>query len=323
VRGLIERPIAQMVRLVDDVIDAGRIRNGTLPIRKVPFEVADAVRRGVEQSRQQDEGGGHKLEVSLPSQLAYVDGDPIRLAQVVTQLLHYAAKNAPEGGIIKIAAQRNDNDVVISIHDAGIGMVMEHVSNAHETRAQAARSEQRTDAGLGIGLELVRGIVGLHGGTLTVRGAGKGSEFQVRIPVSTAPVHRQLGTLADCEQHPGRRRELLVASKNLEEAEWLAHELRDMGHWTNTAQDGFEALRMVSTIRFDAALLDVELPKLNGFDTVRRIRRAPGGRDIVLVALTDWTQDDDVPRALDAGFDQHLTKPVDRSALESLLAALG
>jgi CheY-like chemotaxis protein len=215
--------------------------------------------------------------------------------------------------------------VIVSVTDSGIGIAPEHLPHVFEMFSQVDSALERSQGGLGIGLSLVRGLVEMHGGTVEARseGLGKGSEFVVRLPVLNESPARQTEQPRGDEGGAARpRRRILVADDNRDAADSLAMILRLAGHEVHAAHDGREAVEAAAWFRPDVALLDIGMPKLNGYEACRRIREQPWGMNIVLVAITGWGQEEDKRRASEAGFDHHLTKPVDPAALEPLLATL-
>jgi PAS domain S-box-containing protein len=322
-RGMMERQLGLMVRLIDDLLDVSRITRGKLQLRKERVELAAVIRSAVEAARPAIEAQAHELTVTLPDEPLRLDADPVRLAQVVLNLLTNAAKYTEKGGRIGLSAERRDSEVVVSVRDTGIGISAEHLPQLFEMFAQVASALERSQGGLGIGLALVRGLVELHGGSVEARsgGPGTGSEFLVRLPVAEA--------LAEAPPEPGGESEparsgrpcrILVVDDIRDTADSLATLLGLMGHDVRTAHDGPEAIQAAATFHPNVVLLDIGLPTMNGYDAARRIRAQASGRTLVLIALTGWGQAEDKRRAQEAGFDHHLTKPVDPAALEKLLA---
>jgi CheY-like chemotaxis protein len=313
-----------MVRLIDDLLDVSRITRGKLQLRKERVELASVVRSAVEGSRPLVETSGHQLTITLPPEPVSLDADPTRLAQVLGNLLTNAAKYTDRGGHICLRAERCGGEVAVSVRDSGIGIAAEHLPRVFEMFAQAAPALERSQGGLGIGLSLVKGLVEMHGGRVEARseGTGKGSEFVVRLPISCGPP-------APESPHPGGEgttprpaRRILVADDNRDAADSLAMMLRLYGHEVHAVHDGQEAVEAAEWFRPDVALLDIGMPKLNGYDACRRIRAQPWGQGILLVATTGWGQEEDKRRAMEVGFDRHLTKPVAHADLEKLLAGV-
>ncbi len=324
-RSLMERQMAVMVRLIDDLLDVSRITRGKLPLRRERVDLASVVQSAVEGSRPLIETSAHRLTVSLPPEPIYLDADPTRLAQVFANLLTNAAKYTDKAGHIWLTAGRHEGEVVVSVRDTGIGIAAEHLPRLFEMFSQVAPALERSQGGLGIGLSLVKGLVEMHGGRIEARseGPGKGSEFVVRLPVAgdvPAPETPAPGSGERATARPRRR--ILLADDNRDAADSLAMMLRLAGHEVHATHDGQEAVEAAEWFRPDVALLDLGMPRMNGFEAARRIREQPWGRSVILVAITGWGQDEDKRRASEAGFDHHLTKPVDPAALEKLLAGL-
>jgi PAS domain S-box-containing protein len=325
-RNIMERQLSQMVRLVDDLLDISRITTGKLQLRRERVELVTVVQSAAEAVRPLIDAQAHELTVALPQEPVYLDADPTRLAQVISNLLSNAAKFTDKGGHIWLTAQRQDGDVVLSVQDTGIGISAEDLPHIFEIFSQVAPALERSQGGLGIGLSLVRGFVELHGGNIQARsaGLGKGSEFSLRLPVVERPAPQALqpGTRQHQQSRCVPKSRILVVEDNRDSADSLALLLRLMGYDTHTAQDGFEAVQTAATIRPEVILLDIGLPRMNGYEAARCIRNQVGGTNIVLIALTGWGQEEDKRRAIAAGFDHHLTKPLDPAALENLLATL-
>jgi PAS domain S-box-containing protein len=324
-RRMMERQLAQMVRLIDDLLDISRITRGKLQLRKERVELAAAVQTAVEATRSFIDAQAHQLTVTLPCEPVPLDADPMRLAQVFSNLLHNAAKYTEKGGHIWLTAEQRGGEVVVSVRDTGIGIAGEHLAHIFEMFSQVAPALERSQGGLGIGLALIRGLVELHGGRVEARsaGPGRGSEFMVCLPVVETPVQARPEASGDREQsRAGPKCRILVADDLRDSADSLAMMLRLAGHDTQTAHDGLEAVQAAATFRPDVVVLDIGMPKMNGYEAARHIRQQPWGKHMVLVALTGWGQEEDKRRAMEAGFDHHLTKPVEPVALEKLLAGL-
>ncbi|VTT98138.1 histidine kinase : Chemotaxis protein methyltransferase CheR OS=Polaromonas naphthalenivorans (strain CJ2) PE=4 SV=1: PAS_9: PAS_4: PAS_9: PAS_4: PAS_9: PAS_8: PAS_4: PAS_8: PAS_3: PAS_3: HisKA: HATPase_c: Response_reg [Gemmataceae bacterium] len=321
-RAMMERQLGQMVHLIDDLLDVSRITRGKLRLRRERVELESVVRAAVETARPVIEASGHEFTAALPPGPVYLDADPVRLAQVLSNLLTNAAKYTGRGGRIQLTAVRVGGEVAVSVADTGIGIAPEHLPRLFEMFSQVSSALERSQGGLGIGLALVRGLVEMHGGTVGARseGPGKGSEFVVRLPVADGPpARREPGAGREpASAGPGRR--VLVADDNRDAADSLAMMLRLRGHEVHTAYDGRAAVEAAARLRPDVAVLDIGMPGLTGYDAARRIRAESWGRDMTLVAVTGWGQEEDKRRATEAGFDRHLTKPVDPAALEEFLA---
>jgi signal transduction histidine kinase/DNA-binding response OmpR family regulator len=320
---VIARQVEQMVRLVDDLLDISRISGGKIHLRKEPVDVALAVARAVETSQPLITARKQELQVSLPPEPIVVDADLVRLAQVLSNLLNNAAKYTGEGGNISLMIIREDNDAVFRVRDNGIGISPEMLSQVFDLFAQASRSLDRSQGGLGIGLTLVRRLVELHGGSVQAQsdGANRGSEFVVRLPISTRPLSEREPSKNGSRMQVVAPRRILIVEDMPDVAKSLARLLRLVGHHVVTALDGRSALEELSTSTFDVVLLDIGLPGMDGFEVARAVRRQPCADSLVLVALTGYGQEDDRLRSREAGFDYHLTKPVDFDTLLGILAS--
>lgn len=321
---LMDRQIVQMVRLVDDLLDVSRISRGKIELRKNRIELLSAITDVVEATRSLSQSMEHELTTSLPSHPIYLNADPIRLAQLVGNLLHNACKFTPNGGRVSLTVERDADRAILRVKDTGVGIEASQLPHIFEMFMQGDTSLERSQSGLGIGLTLVQQLVEMHGGTVEAdsAGAGQGSEFVVRLPIPTdEPVHQKPEPNV---KHPpikfvGR---ILVVDDNRDSAASLAALLKLSGNTTLTAFDGLEALEVGATFCPDVVLLDIGLPELNGYDTARRMREEPWGREVVLIALTGWGKEEDRRRSSEAGFNSHLVKPVDFSQLNALLADL-
>jgi PAS domain S-box-containing protein len=321
---MMERQLGQMVRLIDDLLDVSRISRGMIVLRKERVELAKVVQGAVETSRPLIDRSSHELTLRLPEEPVYVDADRTRLAQALSNLLSNAAKYTDRGGHIWMTVEREGNDSVISVKDTGIGIPASMLPKVFEMFTQMDRSLEKSQGGLGIGLTIVKRLVEMHGGSVEVRseGHGMGSEFIIRLPVVLSIVH---GREEDGDHQPAQqkaRRRILVVDDNVDAASSLALMLKMMGNDVRTAHDGLEAVEEAAAFRPELVLLDIGMPKVNGYDACRRIREQPGGKNIVIVALTGWGQDEDKRRSQEAGFNIHLVKPVEPAVLEQLLAEL-
>ncbi len=321
---MMERQVDQMVRLVDDLLDVSRISRGKIELRRERVELASVVHHAVEAARSFTESTGHELTVTLPPNPVYLNADPTRLAQVMGNLLHNAFKFTAEGGHVRLTAQREGELAVIRVRDTGIGIGADELPRIFDMFMQADTSLERSVSGLGIGLTLVKYLVNLHDGSVDVHsaGVGQGSEFVVSLPimVETPSLPTPEPTLS--ESLPKKARRILVVDDNRDSATSLATLLKLAGHQTHTAYDGIEAVDAAAAFKPDVVLLDIGLPKLNGYEAARKIRQQPNGTDLVLVALTGWGQEKDRQKSRDAGFNTHMVKPVDLNALMQLLASL-
>jgi signal transduction histidine kinase/CheY-like chemotaxis protein len=324
-RAVMERQLGQMVRLIDDLLDLSRITEGRIELRRGRIDLAAAVQDAVETSRPLIAERGHDLAVVLPPRPVHVDGDRTRLAQVFANLLNNSAKYTACGGRIRLTVEPQGSDAVVKVADTGAGIPTERLRDIFEMFTQVDRSSEHAQGGLGIGLNLVQRLVELHGGRVEAHsdGPGTGSEFVVRLPTMLPPARGQQADDGDGARAGGPcRHRILVVDDNRDGADSLALMLGIMGHDTRTAYDGLEAVAAAGEFRPAVVLLDLGLPRLNGYEACRRIRALPGGEGVVLIAQTGWGQDDDKARSKEAGFNFHIVKPVDPSALEKLLAGL-
>ena len=321
-KDVIARQVAVMVRLVDDLLDVSRISRNKLDLRKQRVDLAQIMENAVESSRPLIERCGHELTVDLPPSSTTLDADPVRLAQVFSNLLNNAAKYTRRGGHIWLGARLEGHNVVVSVRDNGVGISAEMLARIFDMFTQVDQSRDQSQGGLGIGLTLARRLVEMHDGSIEVRSAGvdQGSEFTVRLPLSVQPqAEPQRPSIAPrADALSGCR--ILVVDDNKDSANSLAMVLRRKANEIRTAYDGLEAVQAAEDFRPELVLLDIGLPKLNGYEVARRIREQPWGEHVILVALTGWGQDEDRRRSQDAGFDFHFVKPVELSALENLLA---
>ncbi len=320
---MIERQVGQIVRLVDDLLDVSRMSRGKIELRRGRIELASTVNHAVEAVRPLCNSMNHELTVTLPQQPIYLNGDPTRLAQVVGTLLNNACKFTDKGGRIWLTVERGGEQAVMRVRDTGIGIAAEELPRIFEIFVQVDSSLERSASGLGIGLTLAKTLVEMHGGTMEVHsaGIGQGSEFVVRLPIMVdAPKPPPEPTVSEPTTTTACR--ILVVDDNRDSATSLATLLKLTGNETHTAHDGLEAVEAAATFRPDVVLLDIGLPKLNGFEVARRIREQPWSKGMMLVALTGWGQDEDRRKSQEAGFDHHMVKPVDYAALMKLLASL-
>ncbi len=324
-QAIIERQVEHMRRLLDDLLDVSRITRGTLILRRTPVDLAAVVAAAQESARPLIESRGHTLALQLPRRRVRLLADPVRLAQVLANLLINAAKYTDDGGHIELEARREGRELAVVVRDNGIGISAKMMPRMFTLFAQASPALERSEGGLGIGLSLVRGLVELHGGTVSAhsRGPGQGSEFVVRLPIGELQETEGLdepGAPAPAGSRPLR---LLVADDNRDSAATCAALLEASGHEVSVAHTGREAFDLACRLQPDALLLDIGMPELNGYELARQIRGTRWGRRALLIAITGWGQEQDKQRALAAGFDRHLTKPVNPNGLETLLQDAG
>jgi len=320
-RTVIDRQVTHMTRLVDDLLDASRITSGKIILERKPVPVALVVETAADSSRPSIDARKHTLDIDLPAEPLQVDGDPVRLSQVVLNLLNNAAKYTPEEGKIRLAVEKIGGEVLIRVMDTGIGIPADLLPRVFDLFTQGDRSLDRSEGGLGIGLTLVRRLVEMHGGSVEAysEGPGLGSEFLVRLPLLTVPQELPGGEATELPQQTGPRRVLLI-DDNRDAVESMTVLLELWGHEVRIAYNGPDALALAAEFRPDAALLDIGLPGMTGYEVAQRLRELPGWREVMLVAVTGYGQDEDLRRSREAGFDHHLTKPVEPAMLQSLLA---
>jgi signal transduction histidine kinase/CheY-like chemotaxis protein len=323
-REIINRQTKHLGRLVDDLLDVSRITRGTIELRKGRVDVATIVKNAVETSQPQFDQVGQRLRVNLPDEPIFIDADPMRMAQVFANLLNNAAKYTEPRGRIELTVKREGPEVAISIKDNGIGIPKPMLDAIFDMFAQVDRSLERAHGGLGIGLTIVKCLVEMHGGTVEARseGHGKGSEFIVRQPIVTAPVEDKPAGGGEEPLPTISRRRILVVDDNRDAASSLAMLLKILGHETQMAHEGQEALDLAATYQPEIVLLDIGMPQMSGYDVCRRLREQPTGSEMVIVAVTGWGQDSDRQRSVEAQFDGHMVKPVEPRALIEMLASL-
>ena len=336
---VLARQVGQMVRLVDDLLDAARINRGKIDLRKGRVDVSAVVLDAVEVARPLCDGLKHELTVTLPSDPVFLHADPARLAQIVGNLLNNACKFTARGGHIWLTVEREGisnpehgaaegaglaSQVVIRVRDTGIGIVADQRGRVFDIFTQVDTSLERSSTGLGIGLALVKTLTELHGGTVEVNsaGIGQGSEFVVRLPI-LVETDSQVSRPTTAEATVLTPLRILIVDDNRDSADMLATLLKFSGHETHTAHDGLAAVDAAANLQPDVVFLDIGLPIMNGYEAARRIRDRQLDKGPVLVALTGWGQDDDRRRSEKAGFDAHLVKPVDDAILGKLLMELG
>ncbi len=321
-RAMMERQLTQIIRLVDDLLDVNRISRGTFMLRIERANLADIVHHALETCAPPIEAKQHRLTVSIPPAPIYIDADSARLSQALCNLLVNAAKFTPDGGDIWLDVRRAGGDALISIKDSGAGISQDLLKEVFQMFTQADRSLETSQGGLGIGLSIVQRLVEMHGGTVEAKsaGLGRGSEFLVRLPVAVVQEQEFERISTSASANNGVSRRILIADDNEDAADSLAMMLSMMGNETRVAPDGLAALKIGAAFAPEIVVLDIGMPKLNGYDAARRIRGEPWGARLVLVALTGRSQDEDRRRSHEAGFDFHLVKPVEPAALQKLLA---
>jgi PAS domain S-box-containing protein len=318
---LIQRQVTHLVALVDDLLEVSRISQGKLKLRRKVVSIADAIQSAIEITRPQIDEAGHSLSVESPQQTVYVKGDPHRLTQMFANLLNNAAKYTPYGGQISVIARLQEQDVVIEIHDTGIGISTEQLPRIFELFAQV-KNESSIYAGLGIGLSLVRSLIELHGGSITAasEGEGAGSTFTIRLPVChSVEEPRQIAPLASPTLKASKGRRILVVDDNEAAAKMLSIVIKMLGNEVLTAFNGQEAIEKGREFKPDIIFMDIGMPVMDGYAAAKAIRSEPWGRCPLLIALTGWGRDDDKKKTKDAGFDRHLVKPVEPDVIRKIL----
>jgi PAS domain S-box-containing protein len=320
---MLERQVGQMSRLVDDLLDMSRITRGKIELRREQVELAPIVEQAVEAVRAHYQSMSHELTVVLPSPPLRVNADPVRLTQVIGNLLNNACKFTDKGGHIALTVERDGGQARIRVRDNGVGVAADQLPHLFEMFVQADTSLERSRDGLGIGLTLVKTLVEMHGGSVDARsdGLGRGSEFEVRLPVLADSAQPAPVAIAN-EPLAAVRRRVLIVDDSEDGAESLAMLLQIGGHETHKAHDGVSAIEAAERLRPDVMLLDIGLPRLNGYEVCSRIRQTTWGKELTIVALTGWGQEEDRDRSTDAGFNAHMVKPVDHDVLMKLIASL-
>jgi signal transduction histidine kinase/ActR/RegA family two-component response regulator len=321
---IMERQVDHMVRLVDDLMEVSRITRGKIELKKSPVELTAVLHVALETSRPLIDASRHQLTVKLPAEPLVLDADPMRLAQVFSNLLNNASKYTDPGGSITLTARRDGNEAVVTVSDSGIGISPDALPSVFEMFAQADARDSRSQTGLGIGLTLARSLVEIHGGSVSAasEGTGRGSEFVVRLPLGGS------GRVAATAE-PGRAAtqlravpRVLVADDNRDAADTLGALLQVIGAEVRIAHDGRAALDAYDAFQPGVAVLDLGMPGMDGYEVARRIRRRAGTDHVMLVALTGWGQNRDRNLSQAAGFDHHLIKPVNIDTLRALLATV-
>jgi len=320
---VITRQVQHMSLLLDDLLDVSRITRGTLQLRKQATELAAVIEAAVETARPNLDAKRHHLSIDIPRERTDMNVDPLRIAQVLSNLLTNAAKYTDPEGDIRVVARRSADSVIVQVVDNGIGIAAEALSRIFRMFSQVAATQDRADGGLGIGLALAKGLVDLHGGNIEAKsgGLGRGSEFTVRLPIGTLSVPSDAQQNSRAGEVASISRRVLIADDNQDSAESLAMLLRIEGHEVVVAHDGREALAAVAQFNPEFALLDIGMPLLSGYEVAQKIREGDPASSVTLIAVTGWGQHSDKARALFSGFDHHFTKPVEPERLMELLRA--
>jgi len=322
---VIERQTQHMARLIDDLLDVNRISRNTLELRKASVELSAVISAAVEASKPLMEANHQQLKINIPSEPVYLHADAVRLAQVFSNLLNNASKYSkrPEGGgTISLTADHDATEVTVAVTDSGIGIADGMIPKVFDMFTQVGRSIGQSEGGLGIGLALAKRLVEMHGGSIEARsdGLGKGSAFFVRLPV-----HQPSGQKASTSStsvpvdQAARKRRILIADDNLDVVETFEIMLQTLGHEVHTATDGIQVLERAEQFKPEVIMLDIGMPKLDGFETARRLRQQAWARDTLLIAVTGWGHETDKRMSAEAGFNAHLVKPIEMPAILKLL----
>lgn len=319
---IVERQVNHLVRLVDDLLEVSRITSGKIQLKRERVDLNEAIRNAVDTSRPQLDSGKHQLTLHLPVESPIVDGDMVRLTQIFANLLNNAAKYTPDGGHISIGVRQDDNHVEVSVRDTGMGIPAEMLSHVFDMFTQINRHLKRAQGGLGIGLTLVKRLVELHEGSVgvTSAGEGQGTEFTVRLPLLDQAIDQDAQSPSEGESSAKEHRILLI-DDNKDALSCLRMLIKIHGNPVATATSGEEGIDQIASFKPTIIFLDLGMPGMDGFETARRIRQLPEGKNVMLVALTGWGQEEDRQRTKQAGFDHHIVKPVSSQILRELLAA--
>ncbi len=319
----IERQLGQMVRLVDDLLDLNRITHDRLELRRSEVELSSVIEQAVEVARPLLDAAGHELVIDLPSEPIYLNADQARLSQLFGNLLNNSSKYTKPNGSVSLSAKRVGDEVVVSVKDNGAGIPADKLDSIFDMFMQVDGSAEHAQGGLGIGLTLVKRLTEMHGGSIEAKSAGeeRGSEFIVRLPVLSKP---SIGPDAarEATAQSGAQRRVVIVDDNKDSADSLAMLLEITGNQTFLAHDGVEAIDVIERKRPEVVLLDIGLPRMSGHEVCRRVRQQSWGKNIVMIALTGWGQEEDRRQSEEAGFNGHLVKPVDYDKLLTLLNTL-
>jgi CheY-like chemotaxis protein/anti-sigma regulatory factor (Ser/Thr protein kinase) len=318
-QSIIERQVNQLIRLVDDLLEVSRITSGKIELRKEEVELADIIRSAVETSKPLIEAAQHQLAISIPEYPIILDADPIRVTQILANVLNNAAKYTKNGGQISLTASSDETTADVSVKDNGVGIPADMLPKVFDPFTQLGHAYNRAQGGLGIGLTLARDLAIMDGGTMEAKskGVNQGSEFILRLPLA-AGIHpaEPRETVSGLTAVASRR--ILVVDDNSDAADALGMLLKLLGADVRTANDGVSAVEAVSKYRPDIVLLDISMPGMDGYEVARRVRQTPEGRKVALIALSGRGQEEDRRLGREAGFDHYLVKPVDLNALQAL-----
>ena len=323
-QGILERQVAQLVRIVDDLLDVSRITSGKIALKTEILNVNDVVARAVESCRPLIDARKHRVQLRLPDYKLEVVADPTRLTQVVVNLVTKAAKYTGEGGNISVSVSRENGSAVVRVHDTGIGMSPALLPRVFDLFVQGDHALHRAEGGLGIGLTLVKQLIGMHGGTVGARsdGVGRGSEFTVRLPLATERCAAHVPAQETGHPPPGMGRRVLIVDDNRDFADTLAALLTSSGHEVRIAYDGAAAIPLAAEYRPGVVLLDIGLPGVDGYEVARQLRNSRGLESVTIVAVSGYGQPALLRRSQDAGFDFHLVKPIEVAELWKIFDAL-
>jgi signal transduction histidine kinase len=321
---MMDRQVNHMVRLVDDLMEMSRITRGKIDLRKEMVDLAEVLAAAVETSRPLIDAARHELTLTLPPEALLIEADAVRLAQVFANLLNNAVRYTDPGGRIGIAAKRDDGSAVVIVSDTGIGIAADALPRVFDMFVQANARDSRAQSGLGIGLTLVRSLVEMHGGSVAARsaGAGLGSEFQVRLPLARHDARRAPAETRGAGRKIAGLPRVMVVDDNRDAADSLAAVLKLLGAEVRVTNDGRAALDELGAFRTAVVFLDLGMPGMDGYETARHMRAREDTRSTLIIALTGWGQESDRRQTQAAGFNQHLVKPADITALRAVLASL-
>jgi PAS domain S-box-containing protein len=322
-REILDRQVSHLTHLVNDLMEVSRITQGRIELKRSVLDISDVIQHSVESVISAADLAGHKFEVRLPNRSLLVDADPTRILQMILNLLHNAIKYTPAGGRISIEAEESGGSVLIHIKDDGIGLEKHQLSSIFQMFSQVETAIDRSQGGLGIGLALVKGLADLHGGTVTAKSEGlnQGSEFIISLPLT---LHKEISvkhhvTDSSSSVSFAAGRKLLVIDDNIDITDSTLMALELMGYKAKSANDGLSGIELASSFLPEIILLDIGLPNLNGYEVAKLIRKEAWGKRMILIAVTGWGHPEDKANALNAGFDLHLTKPIDFDELENYL----
>ena len=318
---MIERQLSHLNTLVDDLLDVSRVARGLISLSRAPIQVADVLTKAIEMASPLLEQRSQQLSISAPGNGLSIDADSLRMAQVVSNLLTNAAKYTPPGGHVWLSATLEGGDAVIRVRDDGEGIGPDLLPKVFDLFVQGTRTIARSEGGLGLGLALVKSLVGLHGGTVaaTSGGPGRGSEFIVRVPALSRAVERAAVPSPIVQVAGAAGKRILLVDDNEDARETLGEALRELGHEVELAHDGPSALDKLQAFSAEIAILDLGLPVMDGFELARRISEAEDRARPRLIALTGYGREGDIARTREVGFDVHLVKPVDFGLLTAAL----